>query len=164
VTGGTGGSEWQWKDVSYTGFSAYRSATGNDANSTFADPRLLDTAGMNFHLATNSPAINSGDPVFTPASGETDIDAQPRSSGGRVDMGADEFGGVASQLGIELLAANLVRLQMTGEPGHRFVWEQASTLSGNWQPVQTNWATNGAAEISSAVAPNSAFFRTRLAE
>lgn len=162
--GGPTGSEWQWKKVSYTGISAYRSATGNDSNSIFADPRLLDAAGMNFHLATNSPAINSGDPVFSPAPGETDMDGQPRSGGGRVDIGADEFGGLVAKLGIELLAMNQVRVQMAGEPGHRFIWEQASTPSGTWQPVQTNWATTGGAEMSPRIVSNSAFFRTRLAE
>lgn len=162
--GGTDASEWQWKKVSYASFSAYRSATGNDTDSIFADPRLLDANAMNFHLATNSPAINSGDPAFSPAPGETDMDGQPRSSGGRVDIGADEFGGIVSRLGIELLATNQVWIQMAGEPGHRFVWEQASMLSGNWQPVLTNWAMSGEAEMSSAIVSNSVFFRTRLAE
>jgi hypothetical protein len=146
------------------GSDYYVATNGNDANSIFADPRLLDAAVWNFHLATNSPAINSGDPAFSPAPGETDMDRQPRSSGGRVDIGADEFGGIVSTLGIELLAANQLRVQMAGEPGHRFVWEQASTPSGSWQPVQTNWATSGETEITPVIASNSAFFRTRLAE
>jgi len=162
--GGSNNVQWQWKNVSYTGFNAYRSATHNDSNSIFADPRLLDANGMNFHLATNSPAINSGDPAFSPAPGETDMDGQPRSSGGRVDIGADEFGGVVSQLEVKWLALNHVWLQMDGEPGHCFVWEQASTPSGNWQPVLTNWATNGEAEMSPASTSGSAFFRTRLVE
>jgi len=162
--GGSNNAQWQWKNVSYTGFTAYRSATHNDSNSIFADPRLLDANGMNFHLATNSPAINSGDPAFSPAPGETDMDGQPRSSSGRVDIGADEFGGVVSQLEIKWLALNRVWLQMDGEPGHCFVWEQASTPFGSWQPVLTNWATNGEAEMSPASTSSSAFFRTRLVE
>lgn len=36
--GGAANSEWQWKRKSYTGFKAYRSATGNDAHSLFAEP------------------------------------------------------------------------------------------------------------------------------
>lgn len=162
--GGTNGSEWQWKNVSLSGFAAYRAATGNDFNSLFADPRLLDAGGMNFHLATNSPAIDSGDPGFTPAPGETDVDGQPRSSGGRVDVGADEFGAVASELEIELLAAGHVQLRMAGEPGHRFVWEYSTSTTGRWEPMRTNWTLDGALEFSSLVASNMAFFRTRLSE
>jgi hypothetical protein len=31
---------WQWKNTTYHGFAAYRRATGNDAHSLLADPRL----------------------------------------------------------------------------------------------------------------------------
>jgi len=67
-------------------------------------------------------------------------------------------------LGIELLVANQLRLQMVGEPGHRFIWEQAAVPAGNWQSIQTNWALNGTGEISYFMASNAAIFRTRLAE
>jgi len=43
------------------------------------------------HLTVLSPCIDTGDPNFTPASGETDIDGQTRVMRGTVDMGADEF-------------------------------------------------------------------------
>ena len=32
---------WEWKKVTYHGFAAYRRATGNDAHSLLADPRLV---------------------------------------------------------------------------------------------------------------------------
>jgi hypothetical protein len=48
---------------------------GNDTHSLFADPLFVNAA--NFHLATNSPAVNVSDPAFAPAAGETDIDGQP---------------------------------------------------------------------------------------
>jgi hypothetical protein len=47
-----------------------RAATGQDAGSTFANPLLAAPGSGDFHLATGSPAINAGDPGFTPAVGE----------------------------------------------------------------------------------------------
>lgn len=49
-------------------------------------------AGDRFHLTADSPCIDRGDPLFDPEPGETDMDGQMRVWGGRVDMGADEFG------------------------------------------------------------------------
>jgi hypothetical protein len=51
-----------------------------------------------YHLAGDSVCIDAGVPGFAPLPGETDIDDQYRvwqaeiGAGGRVDMGADEFG------------------------------------------------------------------------
>ncbi len=53
------------------------------------DPQFVGSG--NFHLLSTSPCRNTGAPGFVPASGETDLDGQPRVSGNRVDMGADEF-------------------------------------------------------------------------
>ena len=54
-----------------------------------ADPRFVDASGGDYHLALESPCINAGDPFFV-LPGALDIDGEPRISGGRVDMGADE--------------------------------------------------------------------------
>ncbi len=43
-------------------------------------------------LQAGSPCINTGDPAFVPAPGETDLDGHARVLCGRVDMGAYEFG------------------------------------------------------------------------
>lgn len=83
-------SEWQWLNVAYSGLAAYRTATGNDAHSLFADPLLLDPRRGNLHLTLGSSAIDAGDPAFTPSNNETDLDDQPRVNGARVDIGADE--------------------------------------------------------------------------
>ncbi len=52
-----------------------------------ANPNL--TADL--HLPPTSPCLNTGDPAYLPATGETDIDWQPRVIAGRVDIGADEW-------------------------------------------------------------------------
>ncbi|MHC4154165.1 MAG: right-handed parallel beta-helix repeat-containing protein [Planctomycetota bacterium] len=55
------------------------------------DPRFVDANGDDYHLLEASPCINAGDPAYSPAPGETDIDGEPRIMGGPIDMGADEF-------------------------------------------------------------------------
>lgn len=54
-----------------------------------SDPCFVDADANDFHLLSNSPCINAGDPNGN-YNGQTDIDNQPRVFNGRVDMGADE--------------------------------------------------------------------------
>ncbi len=58
---------------------------------TNVDPLFVDGAGGDFHLLPDSLLINAGDPNYSADPQETDIDGQPRLSGGRVDIGAYEF-------------------------------------------------------------------------
>jgi predicted outer membrane repeat protein len=44
-----------------------------------------------YHLLSNSPCINTGDPNYVPEPNETDLDGLLRVIGGRIDMGAYEF-------------------------------------------------------------------------
>ncbi len=85
-----GTAHFTWNGTAYTGFAAYRSATGEDAHSPFAVPQLASPGGADFHLLAISPAIDAGDPAFVPAPGEVDLDGAPRVRGPRVDIGADE--------------------------------------------------------------------------
>ncbi len=55
-----------------------------------ANPLCADPAGGDYHLSAGSPCIDAGDPDFVPQPDETDMDAEPRIMGCRVDMGADE--------------------------------------------------------------------------
>jgi alpha-tubulin suppressor-like RCC1 family protein len=56
-----------------------------------SDPCFMDADANDFHLAANSPCIDTGDPDLEPDANETDIDGEERVINGRVDMGADEF-------------------------------------------------------------------------
>jgi predicted outer membrane repeat protein len=48
------------------------------------------SAAGDYHLLSDSPCIDSGDPAFSAGAGEVDIDGDNRVSGGQVDIGADE--------------------------------------------------------------------------
>jgi hypothetical protein len=72
--------------VSYSDVEGGFAGTGN----IDADPCFADAVGGDFHLLEGSPCIDTGDPAYSPAPGETDIDSELRLTGPTVDMGADE--------------------------------------------------------------------------
>lgn len=90
VTGGASSAEWQWKNVSYTGFAAYKSGTSLDSHSLFADPLLVDPAAGNYTLSASSPAINAGENLGSIV-GDKDYKGSDRVKGGNIDIGADEY-------------------------------------------------------------------------
>ncbi len=89
--GGAATSEWAWKDDFYDGFAAWQSGTGNDANSQFVDPQLVDPGSGDLHLTLGSPAVNAGDTLAAASIGTEDIDGDVRVDGVAVDVGADEL-------------------------------------------------------------------------
>jgi hypothetical protein len=74
-----------------------------DADPCFADTGYWDPNGTpvdanddiwfegNYHLLSNSPCIDSGDPNYVLGTEDMDIDGHVRVVGPRVDMGSDEF-------------------------------------------------------------------------
>ncbi len=84
----------------YVGLAAFYTATGYGAHSFFGDPLLADTANANFHIASNSPAVNAGDPAHTPDPVEVDLDGAARAVQ-TVDIGVDEY---ATPLPVEYLS------------------------------------------------------------
>jgi hypothetical protein len=79
---------WQWKNVTYTSFANYKSATGNDPSSSFADPKFMNLTTPDLHLQSTSPAINAGQNLSN--LGTTDYDGNARIQGEIVDIGALE--------------------------------------------------------------------------
>jgi len=55
------------------------------------DPVFANPATDDYHLQSISPCVNAGDPAGVPPAPPIDIDSLPRPTGGRVDIGADEF-------------------------------------------------------------------------
>ncbi len=82
--------QYQWKKVKYATLDAYRTASGNDANSKTSDPLLKNIGLMppDLHILQNSPAIGAG--VAMDSVGAYDIDGDLRING-TIDIGADEY-------------------------------------------------------------------------
>lgn len=56
------------------------------------NPLFVDSDNGDYRLRPDSPCIDTGDPNYAAAPGETDLDGKVRVIGGRIDMGAFEFG------------------------------------------------------------------------
>lgn len=84
----------------YTGYTSFSKGTSTNPNSIFANPQLTTASitSPDFHLLTNSPSKNAGNPIYVAADSETDYYNELRIEGGRIDCGADEFG--ATTLGL----------------------------------------------------------------
>jgi hypothetical protein len=92
-TAGAAGALFDWQAKSYTGFSAYRTASGQEAHSQFADPLYVNvtTPPYNFDLASGSPAINAGMNLGVNVVGVLDYSGNPRVNGnGQINIGAYE--------------------------------------------------------------------------
>ena len=92
---GVENGDFSWNGAGFTGFAAWATATGNGASSVVADPLLADPANGDYHLDPSSPAVDAGDPAYTPAVGESDLDGGARRVGSAVEIGADELDGGA---------------------------------------------------------------------
>lgn len=97
---GQGDSEWQWKkngnDGYQTGYSGWKSASGQDAHSIWGLATFNKVSGAvgtyDFCYSYGGLPQDKGDPNFTSAPGETDIGGNSRILGIKVDTGAHEVG------------------------------------------------------------------------
>ena len=90
--------EFIWNNNAKATFTAWKTASAQDANSFFAaSPGLAGptftaaSPAVNFALLSASLAVNAGEPAFAAQSGERDFGGQSRVVSARVDIGADEF-------------------------------------------------------------------------
>jgi hypothetical protein len=82
---------WIWQGSTYTGYSSYRSKTGNDSNSRkFLDPQFVSASHLNFDIKSSSPAENAGVNPGAGAAGTVDFAGNPRTRYGLINIGAYE--------------------------------------------------------------------------
>jgi hypothetical protein len=100
------------------------------------DPLFVDVESNDYHLQTDSPCINAGDPEIVPASGETDIDGESRMYAARIDMGADEY------IGYTRPVANAgpdqhvdVPQVVTLDGGNSFFYDPNGAKEFNWEQI-----------------------------
>jgi len=67
-----------------------------------------------YHLLDESPCIDAGDPDFVTEPSETDIDGDPRITGTKIDIGADEFASVPITAIVKITPKTL-NLQSSGK-------------------------------------------------
>ena len=83
-------ARFTWNGTPYQGLANYQLATKADQYSLFDDPQFVDRDAFDFHLADDSPAIDTGTSVrrrFAP----TDLDGLVRPQGNQPDIGAYEY-------------------------------------------------------------------------
>ena len=91
-TGSPDNASWVWAGSEYLGLSALQNGTGQEADGIWDDPMFTAAASEDFHIGSESPAIDMGSPLpLASQIGAFDIDNQPRVFNGRVDIGADEI-------------------------------------------------------------------------
>jgi len=90
--------------IAYSNIQGGWPGEGNiDYEPLFVDPGYWDPNGTpadvnddfwidgDYHLLSDSPCIDTGDPNYIVKPDETDLDGNPRVIGGRIDMGAYEY-------------------------------------------------------------------------
>ncbi len=87
---GTAKATFLWNGKTYTGFAAYRTGTGKDPDSSFADPQYVSLTAPDLHVAANSPAVNAGINLGSAIVGSVDFAGNPRVQGSGIDIGAYE--------------------------------------------------------------------------
>jgi hypothetical protein len=126
---GTGGVIGRYNSVDQTTLTAWRTATGVDANSLNSDPLYNNPTGtsatVNLHIQGASPANNAGAPI----SGITsDFDGQPRNAT-TPDIGADETGSDANLSALTVSSNSITPVFNSNTLAYATVSDVANTVT-----------------------------------
>jgi parallel beta-helix repeat protein len=89
-SGAASSGTWIWKGTSVAGLTLYRSTSGKDAHSSFADPLYVSLTTPDFHVASSSPAVNAGTNLGSSVVGTVDFAGNARVKGANIDIGGYE--------------------------------------------------------------------------
>jgi hypothetical protein len=83
-------SNWVWQGSNLVGFAHFQSASGQDLNSTYANPELLNTTTPDLYDLPTSPANDAGINLGPSVVGTVDQNGFNRVQGANIDIGAFE--------------------------------------------------------------------------
>lgn len=86
--------KWSWGSETYSNFESYKTGSGQEEKSIYADPMFVDHINYDFELKSNSPAIDNGKIIETSIHGDTDYSKNERITNNKIDMGAIEYNNV----------------------------------------------------------------------
>jgi len=120
-----------------------------DADPCFVAPGYWDANGVwvdgDYHLLTDSPCIDAGDPNYTPNPNETDLDGNPRLVGPTIDMGAYEAQPVIKLDPNEFTFTGFLKCKNNNPASQRLKIYNAGAGTVNWQISydcnNCNWLT-----------------------
>jgi hypothetical protein len=162
-----GSASSNWFDNAHVTF--YNSCSAPDPNEAGAanisdDPQFVDMTNGNYHLSPSSPCIGAGriQPWMTDAQ---DLDGNPRTTNGRVDMGAYQSGypPPSTKLSIFHSGSNVILQWPSGGPSD-VILEKSSDLTApeSWTQVIAYVTDDGTNKFVTIPATNSIqFFRRR---
>jgi len=156
-----------WVDNAHITF--YNSCSAPDPNEAGAanitdDPQFVDMTNGNYHLSTSSPCIGAGrvQPWMTDAQ---DLDGNPRTTNGRVDMGAYQSGYPPPSTKLSIFrSGSKVILKWPSKGPSDIVLEKSSvpTSPESWSPVIAYVTDDGTNNFVTLPATNKVqFFRRR---
>jgi hypothetical protein len=104
---GVGSLYFDFYGTDYDGLADFQAGTSYEAHAIGDDPHFVtaDTVNPDFHICSDSPAIDAGNPTYSATSEETDIDGEVRVKNNRIDIGSDEYDSTTL---LKLLARNPV--------------------------------------------------------
>jgi len=88
-----------------------------------------------YHIMSGSPCINAGDPNYTPEPDETDLDANPRIIGGRIDMGAYEFNPNSPSIALSSTGFYYVKTDSNPQP-QKLLIRNCGGGTLNWEIIE----------------------------